>query len=62
VLDATTVTVEDNGPANDTSTPGTNPPIGFPADADAVAEHRHANPAADRILTARPSHPPNSGR
>jgi putative ABC transport system permease protein len=39
VLDATTVTVEDNGPADDTSTPGTNPPIGFPADADAVAGH-----------------------
>ncbi len=39
VLDATTVTVEDNGPADDTSTPGTNPSIGFPADADAVAGH-----------------------
>jgi len=37
VLDATTVTVEDNGPANDVAAPGTNPAIGFPADADSVA-------------------------
>lgn len=37
VLDATTVTVEDNGPANSAAPPGTNPPIGFPADADTVA-------------------------
>jgi putative ABC transport system permease protein len=36
-LDATTVTVEDNGPAIDAPAPGTNPPIGFPADADAIA-------------------------
>jgi putative ABC transport system permease protein len=41
VLDATTVTVEDNGPAVSTAPPGTNPAIGFPADADAVAEHLH---------------------
>ncbi len=39
VLDATTVTVEDNGPANDVSTPGTNPAIGFSANADAIARH-----------------------
>jgi putative ABC transport system permease protein len=39
VLDATTVTVEDNGPANNVAAPGTNPAIGFPADADAVADH-----------------------
>ncbi|HMH94598.1 MAG TPA: ABC transporter permease [Streptosporangiaceae bacterium] len=39
VLEDTTVTVEDNGPANDVAAPGTNPPIGFPADADAVAGH-----------------------
>ena len=39
VLDATTVTVQDNGPANDVSTPGTNPAIGFPASADAIARH-----------------------
>jgi putative ABC transport system permease protein len=38
VLEDTTVTVEDNGPANDVAAPGTNPPIGFPADADAVAD------------------------
>jgi len=37
VLEDTTVTVEDNGPANDVAAPGTNPAIGFPADADAVA-------------------------
>jgi putative ABC transport system permease protein len=36
-LDATTVTVEDNGPAIDAAAPGTNPAIGFPADADAIA-------------------------
>ena len=39
VLDATTVTVQDNGPADDVSEPGSYPPIGFPADADAIAEH-----------------------
>jgi putative ABC transport system permease protein len=37
-LDATTVTVEDNGPANNTAPPGANPAIGFPADADAIAD------------------------
>jgi len=37
VLEDTTVTVEDNGPANSVAPPDTNPPIGFPADADAVA-------------------------
>ena len=39
VLADTTVTVEDNGPANNVAAPGTNPAIGFPADADAVAGH-----------------------
>jgi len=39
VLEDTTVTVSDNGPANDVAPPGTYPPIGFPADADQVAEH-----------------------
>jgi putative ABC transport system permease protein len=39
VLEDTTVTVEDNGPANDVAAPGTNPAIGFPADADTVAAH-----------------------
>ena len=38
-LDATTVTVEDNGPSVDTAPPGTNPAIGFPPDADAIAGH-----------------------
>jgi putative ABC transport system permease protein len=38
VLQDTTVTVEDNGPANDVAAPGANPAIGFPADADAVAD------------------------
>ena len=38
VLDATTVTVQDNGPANDVAAPGTNPAIGFPANADPIAE------------------------
>jgi putative ABC transport system permease protein len=39
VLEDTTVTVEDNGPANNVAPPGTNPAIGFAADADAVADH-----------------------
>jgi putative ABC transport system permease protein len=39
VLQDTTVTVSDNGPANNVAAPGTNPPMGFPADADAVAGH-----------------------
>lgn len=37
-LDATTVTVEDNGPSVDAAPPGTNPAIGFPADADTIAD------------------------
>ena len=39
VLEQTTVTVEDNGPVNDVAAPGTNPHIGFPASADAIADH-----------------------
>ena len=39
VLEQTTVTVEDNGPVNDVAPPNTNPPIGFPANADAIADH-----------------------
>jgi putative ABC transport system permease protein len=39
VLEDTTVTAADNGPANDVAPPGTYPPIGFPSDADAIAEH-----------------------
>ena len=39
VLEDTTVTVADNGPANDVAPPDTNPAIGFPADADAIARH-----------------------
>ncbi len=39
VLEDTTVTVEDNGPVNNVAAPGTNPAIGFPADADMVADH-----------------------
>jgi putative ABC transport system permease protein len=39
VLEDTTVTVADNGPANDVAAPGTYPAIGFPADADQVADH-----------------------
>jgi putative ABC transport system permease protein len=37
-LEQTTVTVQDNGPVNDVALPGTYPPIGFPADADAIAD------------------------
>src|SRR2546421_11164857 len=39
VLQDTTVTVEDNGPANNVAPPDANPAIGFPADADAIARH-----------------------
>jgi putative ABC transport system permease protein len=39
VLEDTTVSVDDNGPANNVALPGTNPAIGFPADADAIADH-----------------------
>ena len=39
VLEDTTVTAADNGPANDVAPPGTYPAIGFPADADAIAGH-----------------------
>ena len=46
VLEDTTVTVEDNGPANNVAAPGTNPAIGFPADADAVADHINGVAAA----------------
>ena len=46
VLEDTTVTVEDNGPANSVARPDTNPPIGFPADADAVAGHINGVTAA----------------
>jgi len=46
VLEDTTVTVEDNGPANNVAPPDTNPPIGFPADADQVAGHINGVTAA----------------
>ena len=46
VLQDTTVTVEDNGPANDVTPPDANPAIGFPADADAVARHINGVTAA----------------
>jgi putative ABC transport system permease protein len=46
VLEDTTVTVEDNGPANNVAPPGANPAIGFPADADAVADHINGVSAA----------------
>ena len=46
VLEDTTVTVEDNGPANNVAPPGTNPAIGFPADADQIADHVNGVTAA----------------
>src|SRR5215470_16204280 len=46
VLEDTTVTVQDNGPANNVAPPGTNPAIGFPADADAVADRINGVTAA----------------
>src|SRR5580698_10700252 len=39
VLEDTTVTVEDNGPANNVAPADANPAIGFPANADAIAGH-----------------------
>jgi putative ABC transport system permease protein len=38
--------LEDNGPANNVAPPDSNPPIGFPADADAVADHINGVTAA----------------
>jgi putative ABC transport system permease protein len=38
ILEDTTVNVQDNGPVNDVAPPGVNPAIGFPADADAIAD------------------------
>jgi putative ABC transport system permease protein len=38
VLEDTTVTVADNGPVSSTAAPGTNPAIGFPADASQIAD------------------------
>ncbi len=46
VLQDTTVTVQDNGPANNVAPPDANPPIGFPADADAVARRINGVTAA----------------
>ncbi len=46
VLEDTTVTVEDNGPADNTAPPPTNPPIGFPADAGQIADHINGVTAA----------------
>jgi putative ABC transport system permease protein len=46
VLEDTTVTVEDNGPANSVARPDTNPSIGFPADADQVADRINGVTAA----------------
>jgi putative ABC transport system permease protein len=46
VLEDTTVTVEDNGPANNVAPPDANPPIGFGSDADAVADHINGVTAA----------------
>jgi putative ABC transport system permease protein len=46
VLEDTTVTVEDNGPANNVAPPNTNPAIGFPADADQIAGHINGVTAA----------------
>jgi putative ABC transport system permease protein len=46
VLEDTTVTVEDNGPANNVAPPDANPPIGFPPDADAIADHVNGVTAA----------------
>ena len=46
VLEDTTVTMEDNGPANNLARPNTNPAIGFPANADAIADHINGVAAA----------------
>ncbi len=46
VLEDTTVTVQDNGPANNVAPPGTNPAIGFPASADTIADHINGVAAA----------------
>ena len=55
VLEDTTVTVQDNGPANNVAPPGTYPAIGFPADADAVAGHHTPAAATPRMWPATAS-------
>jgi putative ABC transport system permease protein len=59
VLEDTTVTVEDNGPANDVARPNTNPAIGFPADADAIADHISGVAAAGVWWPVSLPHPAN---
>ena len=46
VLDDTTVNVADNGPANNTTPPGTNPAIAFPANATRIADRINGVTAA----------------
>src|ERR1700729_4203100 len=46
VLEDTTGAGGDNGPAHNVAAPGTNPAIGFPADADAIADHINGVTAA----------------
>jgi len=46
VLEDTTVTVEDNGPADNVAPPDTNPPIGFPSDSTQIADHMDGVTAA----------------
>ena len=53
VLEDTTVTVADNGPANDVAPPGTNPRLGFPADADAVARPHQRGGRRGRLVAGR---------
>ena len=53
VLEDTTVTVQDNGPANDVAPPDANPPIGFPADADAVARPHQRGDRRGRLVAGR---------
>ena len=45
-LENTTVTVQDNGPVHDVAPPDSNPAMGFPSDADAIAEHINGVTAA----------------
>ena len=58
VLEDTTVTVADNGPANDVAPPGAQPAIGFPADAtssrSSTRTPRHSTPRSSSIRPPTP--------
>ena len=57
VLEDTTVTVEDNGPANNVAPPGTNPAIGFPAKRGRGRRPHQRGHRGRRLVAGQPSRP-----